>query len=112
MATETGQQAFRQGDTTTVTMVRNEALPEGRDIKAGFYNPAGNPLFEAKLSDGGIQQVDGTHFIINIPYETSRKITGPTTFRAVEFTADRQYVNAGENAIQVNWTSEPVSQNL
>lgn len=103
---------FRQGDTTTITIVRSEALPEGRDIKIGIYNPAGKALFEAKLSDGGVQQVDDTHFVVNIPYEITSRMTGPTTLRAAEYTADRQYVNAGENAIQINWTNEPVTKNI
>lgn len=104
---------FRQGDTTTITMTSDVAIGDDKKIKAGIYSMSGKPLFETTYPDDGlISKIDSTHFALELDYYVTRKLAGATTFRVVIYTNDKQLVNAGENAIVVNWSSEPSTKEL
>ncbi len=102
----------RQGDSTTVAVTFSEPLPEGMDVKLGFYSPYGKPLFEATISGGGITRIDDTHLLMELHHETTRRMAGATTLRAVIYAPDLSFVNAGENAVPVVWEGEPATRNL
>lgn len=105
-------QILRQGDTTPVLMEISKPLGTFK-LKAGFYNPLGTPLFEAVYPDDRtITKIDDTHYELKIPYAISRKMQGAATFRAAVYTADLEFVNAGENAIPVVWEREPATREL
>jgi len=103
---------FRQGDTTTFSMTLSEELGNNK-LKLGIYTSTGKPLFETCWPDDGlIEQVDSTHYTLTIPHETTKKFLGSTTLRAAVYTQDLTLVNAGENAIVINWAAEPVTKEL
>lgn len=106
-----GFNSLRQGDTTTVMMELSEPLA-GKSLKVGIYSSAGKPLFETYYPGDLITLIDSTHLSLTIPYETTRYFYGITTMRFAVFDDSKSLVNAGENAITINWVKEPVTQSL
>lgn len=107
----TNNTIFRQGDTTTITMELSHEL-DGKKLKVGIYSTSGKPLFETTTGEGYIQQVDATHYILTLHYEVTKNFTGITTLRVAVYTSDKQFVNAGENWMTLQWDKEPVTKEL
>lgn len=102
---------LRQGDTTNIAFELSEALGEKR-LKAGIYNMAGKPMFETTTEDGMIVQVDATHYMLTLHWEVTKNFSGSTTLRLAVYTPDNGFVNAGEQAMSINWLNEPVTRKL
>lgn len=102
---------FRQGDTTNIAFELSEAL-NGKKLKVGIYNTAGKPMFETTTEDGLIEQVDSTHYMLTLHWEVTRNFSGATTLRLAVYTPDKGFVNAGEQAMSINWVNEPVTRKL
>lgn len=104
---------FRRGDTSTVMMRINSPIGEGMKLKVGIYTISGKPLFETIWPDGGrIKKIDDNTFCLELQYSDTIKLTGPTTLRLALFKDDLSFVNAGENAMQLTWSPEPVNERL
>lgn len=102
---------LRQGDTTYILMELSEAL-SGKKLKVGIYNPLGKPLFETTTDNGLIKQVDSTHYALKLNWEVTCNFSGETTLRLAVYTPDKGFVNAGEQAMPINWVYEPVIRQL
>lgn len=107
----TNNKIFRQGDTTTITMELSSAL-DGKKLKVGIYTQSGKPLFETVTGDGMIQQVDTTHYILKLEHEVTKNLVGTVDLRVAVYTSDKQFVNAGENWMTLNFEKEPVTKNI
>ena len=104
---------FKQGDTTTVMMEVTPDIGDGMSLKVGIYNMAGKPLFETSWpSDGLIEKLDDGVYGLRLHHDVTNKFNGVTTLRITIYYPDGSFVNAGETAMQLTWSPEPVNQNL
>jgi hypothetical protein len=102
---------LRQGDTTTI-MLETSAELSGKKLKVGIYTPMGKPLFETVTDDGLIEQVDETHYALQLDWNTTRNFSGATILKLAVFTEDRKFVSAGEQSMQIEWVTEVVTNKL
>ena len=103
----------QQGDTTNIVMTMSEPIPDELHLKLGLYSLNGKAIWETYYPDDGvIQKVDNTHYTLKMDYDLTRKFSGNTTMRAVVFSPDHDFVNAGENSIPINWVPEPATKTL
>ena len=103
---------FRQGDTTTVSMTLSEPLGD-KKLKIGLFKSNGEPFIEYTYPDDeAVQRIDDTHYVLALSHSDSIRLIGTVILRATVYSADKSFVNSGENTISMMWGKEPVNQNL
>lgn len=104
---------LKQGEPAKIGLAPSTAIEQGMKLKAGIYTQTGKPLFETTYPDDQtIEKLDENHFAMEIPHRITRRFVGPTTLRLVIYTADKNFVNAGENPIEIYWQEEPATKEL
>lgn len=103
---------YKPGETLTLTMDLSEPL-DGNSMKFGIYSPGELPVFETSYPDGGrIQQVDATHYGLQLTRQDTLKFFGTLTMRMAVFSPDMTLVAAADEPVVTEWEPDPVLRNI